>query len=42
MNIAKAWGAELAMHPQSGHDLPLDTGPWVAEQVRNWVQKQAA
>jgi len=41
-NIAQAWGAELRMHPQSGHDLPLDAGPWVAEQVRDWVHKQAA
>jgi hypothetical protein len=25
------------LHPSAGHDLPLDDGPWVAAQVRDWL-----
>lgn len=35
--LARAWGCELAIHPQAGHDLPLDDGDWVARQVRDWI-----
>lgn len=34
--LALQWQAEIAEHPMAGHDIPLDDGPWVAEQVRNW------
>lgn len=32
--LARQWQAELAEHPSAGHDLPLDAGDWVAEQLR--------
>jgi pimeloyl-ACP methyl ester carboxylesterase len=35
--LAAAWRAAYAEHPTAGHDLPLDDGPWVADQVRRWV-----
>lgn len=35
--VAQAWNAALAEHPAAGHDLPLDDGPWVAQQVRRWL-----
>jgi pimeloyl-ACP methyl ester carboxylesterase len=35
--LAQAWGLEHAVHPQAGHDLPLDDGAWVAAQVRRWL-----
>lgn len=35
--LASQWQAPLVMHPSAGHDLPLDDGPWVARQVRNWL-----
>jgi pimeloyl-ACP methyl ester carboxylesterase len=35
--LARAWGAPLALHPAAGHDLPLDDGPWVAAQLRDWL-----
>jgi pimeloyl-ACP methyl ester carboxylesterase len=35
--LARAWQVPLVVHPTAGHDLPLDAGPWVAEQVRRWV-----
>lgn len=34
--LAAAWGADFALHPTAGHDLPLDAGDWVAAQVRAW------
>jgi pimeloyl-ACP methyl ester carboxylesterase len=38
-NIAQRWGTHFAMHPQAGHDLPLDDGEWVAMQVRGWLHR---
>jgi pimeloyl-ACP methyl ester carboxylesterase len=35
--IASAWGVPLRTHPQAGHDLPLDDGPWVAAQIKEWI-----
>lgn len=35
--LAQHWHCPLVEHPDAGHDLPLDDGPWVAEQVRAWL-----
>lgn len=35
--LAAAWQADLVAHPTAGHDLPLDDGPWVVDQVRRWL-----
>lgn len=35
--LAAAWAVGLATHPDAGHDLTLDAGDWVAEQVRGWL-----
>ena len=35
--IAKAWQVPLRWHPWAGHDLPLDDGQWVIEQVVDWL-----
>lgn len=35
--IANTFGAPLAVHTSAGHDLPLDDGAWIAEQVRRWI-----
>ena len=40
--LAQQWKTGLAEHPTAGHDLPLDDGPWVARQVSQWLQTQAA
>lgn len=40
--LAQAWSAPLEVHPQAGHDLPLDDGAWVARQVGAWAERQAA
>jgi pimeloyl-ACP methyl ester carboxylesterase len=34
--IATRWDAASGVHPTAGHDLTLDDGPWVAEQVAQW------
>ena len=36
-NLARLWQAPLAVQPTAGHDLTLDAGGWVAEQVRDWL-----
>lgn len=40
--ISKRWEIPLIEHPSAGHDLPLDDGPWVAEQVRRWLAIEPA
>lgn len=40
--LADAWRAEFAMHPDAGHDLPLDDGLWIARQVHQWLLSVAA
>lgn len=37
-SIARYWGARLSMHPDAGHDLPLDDPGWVASEVKNWLE----
>ncbi|MFO1336741.1 MAG: alpha/beta hydrolase [Burkholderiaceae bacterium] len=40
--LAAAWSWPLAEHPGAGHDLPLDDGAWVIDQVVDQVAAQAA
>jgi len=40
--LARRWAADLAVHPHAGHDLPLDDGPWVAEQVAARTKRREA
>ena len=35
--LARQWQCAIRMHPSAGHDLPLDDGNWVAEQIGNWM-----
>jgi len=37
MEIARRWNCALVLHPTAGHDLPLDDGEWVSEQVHAWL-----
>ena len=36
--LAAAWHIPLITHATAGHDLPLDDGAWVAQQVADWLQ----
>jgi pimeloyl-ACP methyl ester carboxylesterase len=35
--IAAGWQADLRLHPDAGHDLPLDAPDWVAAQICAWM-----
>ena len=37
--LARRWGCEIRLHPEAGHDLPLDDGDWVVQQVRMWIAR---
>ncbi|MDB5800540.1 MAG: hydrolase or acyltransferase-like protein [Rhodocyclales bacterium] len=37
--LAIAWNCRIAAHPDAGHDIPLDDGPWVAQQIRDWLEE---
>ena len=39
--IARAFSAELVVHPTAGHDITLDAGPWVVEQLVAWMGPRA-
>ena len=35
--LAQRWHWPLAEHPAAGHDLALDDGPWVLDQINAWL-----
>jgi pimeloyl-ACP methyl ester carboxylesterase len=35
--LARAWNADLAIHPNAGHDMLLDAPDWVARELRRWL-----
>jgi pimeloyl-ACP methyl ester carboxylesterase len=35
--LSKRWASPIKLHPTAGHDLPLDDGEWVAQQVKEWI-----
>lgn len=37
LKLAANWHCELRLHPDAGHDLPLDDPVWVTQQVREWI-----
>ena len=39
--LADAWACSLDLHPQAGHDLPLDDPQWVAQSVGRWLDPPA-
>lgn len=34
--LARRWSTAYREHPSAGHELPLDDGDWVAEQILAW------
>lgn len=36
--IARHWGLPLKMHPDAGHDLPLDDPAWTIEAILAWLE----
>ncbi len=41
LKLAQHWQCAMRVHPEAGHDLPLDDGAWVARQVRDWLAQQS-
>ena len=39
--LAKKWHCAIRVHPDAGHDLPLDDGAWVVRQVEGWLESDA-
>jgi len=35
-SVAQHWQWPLMEHPSAGHDLPLDDGSWVIQQIKAW------
>lgn len=40
--IAKTWQVPLQVHPVAGHDLTLDAGDWVCDEIRSWTGNMSA
>jgi len=34
--LAAVWRSPVQVHPWAGHDLPLDDGAWVTQQIAQW------
>ena len=37
IDIHEKFGYPIVKHPWGGHDLTVDDGPWVAQQIKNWL-----
>lgn len=37
-DLARAWQRPLFVHPDGGHDLPLDDAGWVTQRIRWWIE----
>jgi pimeloyl-ACP methyl ester carboxylesterase len=35
--MAQRWRCAIRLHPTAGHDLPLDDGEWVSQQIKEWL-----
>jgi pimeloyl-ACP methyl ester carboxylesterase len=40
ITLAHHWRCAIRLHPDAGHDLPLDDGVWVSQQVKDWLNMQ--
>lgn len=37
--LEERWQWTLRLHPDAGHDLPLDEPDWIIQQMRNWLPR---
>ncbi|WP_157269589.1 alpha/beta fold hydrolase [Azohydromonas aeria] len=40
--LAAHWRLPLQLHPDAGHDLPLDDADWVVARIAHWLQRGTA
>lgn len=38
LQLAARWDASIAVHPEAGHDLPLDDEAWVLQRIQAWIR----
>ena len=38
LQLAAQWDAPVAVHPEAGHDLPLDDAAWVLARIKSWLE----
>jgi pimeloyl-ACP methyl ester carboxylesterase len=41
LTLAQHWRCAIRLHPTAGHDLPLDDGVWVTQQVKDWLNSSS-
>ena len=41
LQLAAQWDVVVAVHPEAGHDLPLDDAAWVLARIRCWLEGAA-
>jgi len=39
LTLARHWQCAIKLHPDAGHDLPLDDGVWVSRQIGDWLNR---
>jgi pimeloyl-ACP methyl ester carboxylesterase len=39
-DMARRWQVGFELHPQAGHDLPLDDGAWLALRLARWAGQE--
>ena len=37
--LEERWQWTMKLHPDAGHDLPLDDPEWIIQQIRNWLPR---
>ena len=37
-DLARQWRLASAQHPRAGHDLTLDAGAWVVDEIERWLR----
>lgn len=37
--LEQRWQWTMKLHPEAGHDLPLDDPGWIIQQIRNWLPR---
>ena len=40
ITLAQHWHCVIRLHPTAGHDLPLDDGVWITQQIKDWLYLQ--
>jgi pimeloyl-[acyl-carrier protein] methyl ester esterase len=39
IELNKKWGGTLHIHPEAGHDLPIDASSWMIEKLKEKIKE---